>query len=126
MAEKRRLEPARYAVVGSRNFEWMGIVAAFVSKLPKGSTVISGAASGVDSVAEHRARLEGLEVVSYPADWSQGRGAGIVRNARIVADADIIVAFWDGSSPGTLNSIERGRKAGKPVWICRGPGKWQF
>jgi hypothetical protein len=35
------------------------------------------------------------------------------RNAWIVEDADHVVAFWDGSSRGTLDTIARAEKAGK-------------
>ena len=35
-----------------------------------------------------------------------GKRAGILRNRDIVDAADIVVAFWDGKSPGTKNSRE--------------------
>lgn len=103
-----------------------GRVRRFVAKLPDGSTVVSGAARGVDETAEGSARARGLEVLSFPADWSQGRGAGHARNAEIVAAADIVVAFWDGQSRGTRNSMDRAMAARKPLWICSPEGRWTF
>lgn len=41
------------------------------------------------------------------------------RNGWIIADADQVVAFWDGASRGTKDSIERARKLGKPLHIVR-------
>ena len=32
----------------------------------------------------------------------------------IVKEADIIVAFWDGKSPGTRSTYQAATKAGKP------------
>ena len=50
-----------------------------------------------------------------------GRAAPIVRNKKIVDYADKIIAFWNGSSKGTLSVIEYAQKARKPyeVIICR-------
>lgn len=126
MTDRRHLEPARYAIVGSRDYANLDRVRRFVAKLPEGSTVVSGAARGVDETAEGSARARGLEVLSFPADWAQGRGAGHARNADIVAAADIVVAFWDGTSRGTKNSIDRAMAARKPVWLCNPEGRWAF
>ena len=40
-----------------------------------------------------------------------------MRNPDIVAAADRVVAFWDGTSRGTADSIEIARKTGKPVAV---------
>ena len=39
------------------------------------------------------------------------------RNAQIIAEADQVVAFWDGKSPGTRNTIDRAKRANKPLEI---------
>lgn len=126
MTVRLRLEPACYAVIGSCEYPRLDLVRLFVAKLPTGSVVVSGAALGVDATAEAAARERGLKVISIPADWSQGRGAGIARNADVVAAAEIIVAFHDGRSPGTSDSIRRAKAAGKRLWICNAMGKWSF
>lgn len=62
------------------------------------------------------AETQGIPVDFYPADWSLGRGAGIMRNAEMADNADVLVAFWDGKSRGTLHMIETARK--KPLaWV---------
>lgn len=54
----------------------------------------------------------------HKAEWLKlGKGAGMVRNKLIVRDAEKVVAFWDGESPGTRSTVEMARKAGKPVEI---------
>src|SRR5438270_835948 len=83
----------------------------FVAALPASVAVVSGAAVGVDHAAEEAARARGLPVVSLPAAWSaRGQRAGVMRNAEVVAQADVVVAFWDGISPGTQDVIRRARK----------------
>lgn len=95
-------------------------VRSFVRSLPPGTTVISGAARGVDRTAEEEARLLGLPVESYPADWnSHGKKAGFLRNRILVEEGDAIEAFWDGSSSGTLSTINLANAARKPVRIHR-------
>jgi hypothetical protein len=89
----------------------------FVDGLPDTVTVVSGGARDVDCVAEARAAENGLGVESIRPDWSTGRGAGLARNSDIVARADCVVAFWDGASRGTMDTVGKARAAGKPVWV---------
>jgi hypothetical protein len=45
--------------------------------------------------------------------------AGYIRNGYIVNNSDVIVAFWNGKSNGTADTITKARKAGKPVGIIK-------
>lgn len=108
----------KVAIVGSRDFPRMGLVYKYVSMLPEFAVVLSGGARGVDQAAAESARERGLEVVEYPADWEGlGRRAGMVRNAQIVNDADLVVAYWDGESRGTKNAIDHARNMCKPFVV---------
>jgi len=107
----------RVAVVGSRDFPKLSWVREFVDELPDTTVVVSGGARGVDRAAEVAAAENDLRVESLQPDWSAGRGAGLVRNSDIVARADIVVAFWDGASRGTMDTVGKAREAGKPVWV---------
>lgn len=109
------------AIVGSREFKTMLFVEELLHTLSKGDVVvISGNARGVDQHAETVARRLGFEVKSFPADWEKhGKRAGFIRNAELVAEADVVFAFWDGKSKGTMDTVERARHACKPVFICR-------
>ena len=112
------------AIVGSRDFphpEWVG---AYVAGLPAGTTVISGGARGVDTWAVDVARARGLSIVVFPADWDKhGKAAGPIRNKQIVEAVDLVVAFWDGESRGTANTIKLARAARKTVATYQPPGR---
>lgn len=108
----------KIAIIGSRLYGNMKAVREFVNALPKGTIVISGGAKGVDSVAEDAAKKRGLETMIFPADWSGlGRRAGMVRNIKMLKEADKVIAFWDGTSVGSKNMIDACKKAGKPIEI---------
>lgn len=111
----------------------MQIVVGYICLLPPDTIIVSGAGDekrkrvprekwGVDEHAEQAAIECGLVVVSYPAKWKRpdgtvDKGAGFKRNQLIVDQADRVVAFWDGKSRGTKDTIDKARKAGKPVEI---------
>jgi hypothetical protein len=109
---------ARIAVIGSRKFPSAHAVKAFVAALPDASLVVSGGAAGVDTWAEQAARDRGLKTLVFHANWEDlGRKAGPIRNAEVIANADEVVAFWDGESRGTLNALVQARDAGLPITI---------
>lgn len=104
------------AVVGSREYPNPKLVREFVSRLPAGTVVVSGGADGVDGWAEVAAKECGLETLVFVPDWKRlGGRAGPIRNEQIVIHAGRIVAFWDGSSRGTLNTLVAARDAAVPV-----------
>lgn len=111
----------RVAVIGSRGYPHERLVRRFVETLARKdpeTILVSGGARGVDHWAEDEARHRGLKVEIYPADWENlGRGAGFARNTTIVENSDVVVAFWDGKSRGTLDSIKKARQAGKRLYV---------
>lgn len=99
------------AVVGSRNYANTQhptpeeVIAELARSAPN-VTVISGGARGIDQRAAAAARENGLAVREYPADWDRyGKRAGYLRNEEMVKAADLVIAFWDGESPGTKLTI---------------------
>jgi predicted Rossmann fold nucleotide-binding protein DprA/Smf involved in DNA uptake len=95
----------------------------FVHALPPGTIVVSGGARGVDSWAEDAAIERGLEIVVFRADWDRyGNRAGPLRNAEIVAHSDRVIAFWDGKSRGTLNTILMAHSRGLPISVYDAKG----
>lgn len=110
----------RIAIVGSRDYPVMDAVNQFVQSLPADTVVVSGGARGVDREAARAAKRRGLRTLIFLADWNTyGRRAGMIRNEQIVDHADQVVAFWDGRSPGTANTIQRARRKGLPIRIVR-------
>lgn len=132
------------AIVGSRpRFlpkEAEAIVRRYVRRLPKWATVVSGAADGVDSWAADEARQRGLKLIEYPVDKTglptEPKARRIefakrahARNQKIVDTSDILVAVWDGKSPGTENTLERAKKAQIPHAVLTpgpAPGTFRF
>lgn len=82
------------------------------------SQIISGGAIGADSLAERYALEKDIPLLEFIPDWDKfGKSAGMVRNKDIVKSCDILVSFWNGTSPGTKMSIDYARRLGKKVII---------
>jgi predicted Rossmann fold nucleotide-binding protein DprA/Smf involved in DNA uptake len=108
----------RVAIVGSRDYPHKAAVCQFVHDLHHDTVVVSGGARGPDTWAQRTAVARGMLVVVYPANWSRyGKVAGLLRNELIVAEADRIVAFWDGKSRGTKHTIDLANSKGKRVEV---------
>lgn len=115
----------KIAVVGSRGFTNLKKVDEYIKSLPKDTIIVSGGAPGVDRTAERAARREGLRVEIFTAEWEKFKRrkpgsknpAGMIRNTKIIETSDEVVAFWDGQSPGTRDSINKATKMGKKVAV---------
>ena len=82
--------------------------------------IVSGHASGADSLGERYAQERGFQLETYPADWqAHGRAAGPIRDAKMANVAHALIAFWDGKSRGTKNMIETARKYNLKVAVVR-------
>ena len=82
------------------------------------SVVISGTARGADKLGELWADHNDVPVERFPADWNQfGKSAGYRRNAEMAANAEALVALWDGKSRGTMHMIDLAKKAGLKIYI---------
>lgn len=83
-------------------------------------TIISGGARGIDTMAAIYARKHGMNLLEFRPDYATfGRGATFVRNRLIVDMADVVLAFWNGTSRGTKYTIEYAKKKYVPVIIIR-------
>lgn len=112
----------KIAIVGSREYPNLEEVRKYIRTLPRDTIIVSGGAKGVDRTAAEEARKRGLGVVEYLADWDTfGKSAGLIRNQTIVDSCDELVAFWDGKSRGTVDSIRKAQNQKKPVWIVLPP-----
>jgi hypothetical protein len=80
--------------------------------------IISGGAKGADSLGEQYAKEYNIPTQIFYPDWDKyGKKAGYLRNIDIVKNSDIVIAFWDGSSPGTKSSIDLATKEKKILKI---------
>ena len=111
----------RVAIVGSRNIEnneeyWYGKICGSV---PRNCTeIVSGGADGIDTLARRYAEEYGLLFKVFPPEYDRyGKSAVFIRNLQIVEYAHIVIAFWDGKSKGTADTIIRCYQLDKPVEI---------
>lgn len=87
-------------------------------------SVVSGGGIGPDTWGEEWAELRGIPCwIVYP-DWNKhGRAAGFIRNGDIMNASSRVIAFWDGSSKGTTDSLSKAKKLKIPrkVIIMQAP-----
>lgn len=125
----------KIAVIGSREFDdyntLKNILHDFADQVV---TIISGGAKGADSLAKKYAKEKNLQYIEFAADWynldvtpckikldKNGKEynclAGFARNKDIISNADMVIAFHNGISRGTLDSLEIARQQKKNTLI---------
>lgn len=98
--------PYKLAVVGSRTVSDRDALYKVLNSIETPSLLVSGGAKGADMLSEDWASLEGVPTLIIKPDWEKdGKGAGFKRNRYIIEACDKVIAFWDGESRGTINSI---------------------
>lgn len=128
------------AVVGSRDFIDEKFIFKKLDSLHKESkisAIISGGARGVDSIAKAWAikNLGKENYIEKLPDWdTPAEGvpmkrnaygkmfnpiAGHMRNSLIVNECTHLIAFWDGKSAGTKDSIDKAKKQNKLLEIVQ-------
>ena len=106
----------RIGVVGSRSFDNYDLMQKTLADL--GPTVIvSGGAKGADTLAARYAQENGLELIEFKPNWKLGRHASLLRNTQIVEASDFVLAFWDGKSTGTQDSVKKAVDRGIPYRV---------
>lgn len=112
----------RVGIIGSRDYPDLRAVWHFVGKLADrcpDAVIVSGGARGVDTAAAASGRLAGLTVVEHEPEWERHgkKLAPLARNSRLVADIDVLFAFWDGESTGTKDAIDKAEQRGIRVRV---------
>lgn len=105
----------KVAVIGSRRI----VINNLEKYLPEGVTeIVSGGAKGADLSAREYALSHDIKLTEFLPDYRRyGRAAPLMRNISIIEYADLVLAFWDGSSRGTKHVIENCEKLGVPVQV---------
>jgi predicted Rossmann fold nucleotide-binding protein DprA/Smf involved in DNA uptake len=110
----------KLAVIGSRTFDDYQIIKEELASLDF-STIVSGGAQGADSLGARYAKENNKELIVFLPDWERfERSAGMIRNKQIVDYCDELIAFWNGESKGTSNSINLATKQNKLIkliWV---------
>ena len=118
-------------VCGSRDIDDRNVIYSAIRESPfEIDMIVSGDASGVDSIAaEYATFTPDIRVESHPIPewvWAQiGSKAGPLRNEYMVEQADAVVAVWDGQSSGTKDAMAQAEAAGLPVYkvLCEETGE---
>lgn len=107
----------KLAIIGSRNL----VVEKLELYLPREvSEIVSGGARGIDTIAADYAQRAGIPLTVFLPDYARyRRGAPLMRNKQIAEYADEVLAFWDGSSKGTMHTVELFRKLGKKATVIQ-------
>ena|SRR6056297_2913304 len=81
--------------------------------------IVSGdCPSGGDLMGKKLAEEFDIEYEGYPADWDQySKSAGFIRNGKIVDNSDMILAFYDGVSKGTLDTLNKAKQKKRSVFV---------
>lgn len=110
----------KLAIVGSRTFRDYTLFERVMKARfrSKPSLIISGGAEGADSMAETYALANDIGMIVHLPEWQKhGKAAGPIRNELIIKDCDIVLAFWDGISKGTANSLSIAKRLKKPSLV---------
>ena len=107
----------KIGIVGSRTFNNYNLFEQVINKIvQENDIIVSGGAIGADSLAEMYAKIHKFETIIFKPEWEKyGKQAGFIRNSKIVEESDYIIAFWDGNSKGTLDTISKAENLGKQV-----------
>lgn len=112
----------RVLICGSRDWSDREKIDNRIKALPEDATVITGGARGADMMAASCASDRGHRVEIFSAQWQKhGRAAGPIRN-RLMLDSgvDLVIAFPQGESRGTRDTITEARRRGISVEVHRG------
>jgi len=109
----------KVAVIGSRSFNDYELVKETLKHYAI-TLLVSGGAKGADSLGERYANENNIQTLIFKPDWEKhGRAAGMIRNTDIINNADTIIAFWDGESKGTKDSLTKAEKLGKNIILIK-------
>lgn len=108
-------------VAGSREFNNEKFIFKKLDELLKqyqDIEIVEGACRGVDLIARKYAINNDLSLKEFPAQWNTyGKAAGGIRNDQMAKYADVLIAFYDGSSKGTSNMIKAAKRENLDVHI---------
>lgn len=112
----------RIIIAGGRDFHDVLLMEKELNKITVGMhggdvQIISGEARGADTLGIKLARSYNANIAIFPAQWSvYGKSAGYKRNTLMADNADVLLAFWDGTSKGTGHMIQLAHDKGLTVY----------
>lgn len=102
-------------VVGSRSLK----VDCLEKYLPENTkVVVSGGAIGIDTCAKNWAINNKITLREFLPEYTKyGITAPLRRNVTIVKNSDLVIAFWDRKSRGTVFTLKKCAELGVPYKI---------
>ena len=96
----------RVIVAGSRDFNDYGLLKSVLDTIENIDSIVCGMAHGVDLLGKKWADENKIPVSEFPADWNRyKKKAGHIRNWEMAKNADCLICFWNGESPGSRSMI---------------------
>lgn len=115
----------KLGIVGCRYFKNYNLIEAKIDEYIKDNNItiheiVSGAAEGIDTIAELYSKKHNIKFTCFPPDTQKyGIKAYAIRNKLIVDNSDQILAFPSIKSKGTFMTINIAKKENKPVAIIK-------
>ncbi len=114
----------RVIVAGTRGYNdrvmFHNVISSFVNDEIEPILFISGAAAtGADRLIIQWCNKFVYPCLEYPADWDLGRSAGYRRNEQMAEVATGLIAFYDGTSPGTGHMIDLANEYQLPIKVIK-------
>ena len=107
----------KIAIIGSKIFKNSKLINRYIKPLnPKKITVLTGVSTGVNAYVRSATKKYGIPTIVYKPDFAKyGTQATIVVNKRIIAEADTIAIFYNGTSLITKCLIDETKELGKDL-----------
>ena len=112
----------KIAIIGSRDFKNKKLLDSHMQLLKERymiECIISGGAKGADTMGVQWANKNDIPTIVFNPDFKKHKRAYHYRNRQIVREADIVVAFWNGSSTGTKYTIDFAKTLEKEVIVIK-------
>ena len=111
----------KWIVAGSRSFQNYPRLEKELDRIrDQIGEIVCGEAKGADTYGRIYAESHNIPVRSFPADWAAyGKAAGYFRNSEMAEYAHKAIIFWDGTSPGSRDMINKMQDAGKEVIVIK-------
>jgi hypothetical protein len=111
----------KLAIIGSRSFDdyeyFQSIIKQEFEAKPI-ELIISGETEGTGKLGERYAVENNIPKRTIYSEWAKyGKNASIMQSIDIVKTSDIILAFWDGQSSETKQSIDQAIRFEKDVIV---------
>lgn len=105
------LKILRIAVIGSRSFSDYELLKSTL-KCIHITEIVTGGDLGADTLAEQYAHEKAIPLKIIP-HTEHPETSGASRTYSIISAAQLVVAFWDGKSPGTGDLLKYAQQKGK-------------